>query len=96
MLGSEESLSERGQLAGVIGDLTSSTSLILLTDSGDRCVNFDDNVTEVFKTNQDGEGNVIFSQMETSDLKIEQKANAFGTENEEGCVAASTIIYEDL
>jgi hypothetical protein len=35
-------------------------------------------------------------QQVTSDLKIEQKANAFGTENEEGCVAASTIIYEDL
>jgi len=79
-----------------MASLTSSTSLILLTDSGDCCVNFDDNATEVFKTSQDGEGNVIFSKMETSGLKIEQKANAFGTENEEGCVAASVIIYKDL
>jgi hypothetical protein len=83
------------QLSGTIGDITPLESLILITDDGDRCVNFSEGGTEVFETDQDGEENILFNQMGASALMSGQIANAFGKENVEGCLNADTIIYEE-
>ena len=70
------------------------SNLTLMTDEGDRCVNFDNVETEVFETSLDEDGNIIFSQMSVFSLMSGQIANVFGTEND-GCLYADTIIYEN-
>jgi hypothetical protein len=82
------------QLAGTIGGIEPGESLVLITDTGDRCVDFSEGDTEVFEISQDEEGNV-FSRMTVSALMSGQIANAFGKEESEGCLKAHTIIYEE-
>jgi len=99
MLGLEDPLNPLDQLTGIIGvvdfDLNNNelSNLTLMTDEGDRCVNFDNVKTEVYETSLDKNDGITFSQMSVFSLKSGQKANVFGTEKD-GCVDADTIIYE--
>lgn len=95
MLGIDDEQEDRAQLSGTIGDLSPGESFILMTDDGDRCVNFNEERTEVFETSQDQDGNIIFNQETVSALMSGQTANAFGEESGEGCLEADTIIYEE-
>ena len=100
MLGLDDPSNPLDQLTGVIGtvdvDLLDNelSNLMLLTDEGDRCVNFDNLETEVFETRLEGD-NINFDQKSVFGLRSGQKANVFGTENPSGCLDAETIIYED-
>jgi hypothetical protein len=94
MLRGEESADDSVQLTGTISDIDSGDSLILMTDDGDRCVNFSAAGTEVFETGLDEDNNVIFDQQDVDALRVGQKANAFGEEHSDGCLNANTIIYE--
>lgn len=90
----EENEDETVQLTGTIGDIDVGESLILMTDDGDRCVNFSASGTEVFETGLDEEGSVIFNQQDVDALMSGQRANVFGEVNSDGCLKAHTIIYE--
>ena len=100
MLGLDDPLNPLDQLTGVIGAVdvdfldNELSNLMLLTDEGDRCVNFDNVETEVFETRLEDD-NINFDQKSVFSLRSGQKANVFGTENSSGCLDAETIIYED-
>ena len=101
MLGLDDPLNPLDQLTGVIGAVdvdfpdNERSNLMLLTDTGDRCVNFDNVETEVFETRLEDD-NINFDQKSAFSLRSGQKANVFGTENlTSGCLDAETIIYED-
>lgn len=98
MLGLNEPLNPLDQLTGNIGNVdidfdNDLSNLTLMTDSGDRCVNFDNVETQVFETSLDGD-KINFDQKSVYGLRVGQKADVFGTEND-GCLDAEIIIYED-
>ena len=85
----------RAQLSGSIGVLETE-GLTLVTNAGDRCVVFDDSETDVFLTGLDESGNAVFSEGSVADLAEGQRADAFGEENDEGCLEAETLIVDGL
>lgn len=90
---SDDEAAERVQLSGTIG-VVDGESLTLLTDLGDRCVVFDDSSTDVFVTGLDEGGGIVFSESSVTGLAAGQRADAFGEQNSEGCLAADTLIIE--
>ena len=97
MLGLNEPLNPLDQLTGNISNVdidfdNELSNLTLMTDAGDRCVNFDNVETEVFETSLDDD-KINFDQKSVFSLREGQKADVFGTENN-GCLDAETIIYE--
>lgn len=96
MLGLNEPLNPLDQLTGITKNVDikigGPSSLELMTDAGDRCVNIDNPETEVFETRLD-DGRIKFDQRTVFSLKDGQKADVFGTENN-GCLDAEIIIYE--
>jgi hypothetical protein len=91
-----EGSSAGNQLVGIIGDMGPGSSLILITDDGDRCVIFNDEDTRFFDSSLGSDGTNVFSEVSASSLATDRRANTFGVENSEGCLAADTIILEDI
>jgi len=87
----------QAQLIGTIGTVADDfSSMILQTDSGDRCVLIDRSIsgTQVFETSLDDDDTIDFDQKAASDLGGGQTANVFGDSDVTGCLKAETIIYE--
>ncbi len=85
------------QLIGSIGTVADDfSSMILLTDSGDRCVLIDTRTsgTQIFETSLGDDDTIQFDQKAASDLRSGQMANVFGDSDITGCLKAETIIYE--
>ena len=100
MLDLNDPLSLLDQLTGTISGVdidffdNELSNLTLMTETGDRCINFDNVETEVFETGLDDDDNIYFHQKSVFSLMSGQKADVFGTENN-GCLDAETIIYEE-
>lgn len=78
----------RGEIATLDDD-----GLVLMTDTGDRCVAFEDD-TEVFLISPD-DGNGIRSERGTlEDLAAGQSVDVYGEEEDDGCFEAETIIVD--
>jgi hypothetical protein len=85
------------QLIGTIGTIADDfSSMILLTDSGDRCVLIDTRAagTQIFETSLGSDDTIHFDQKAASDLRSGDTANVFGDSDVTGCLKAETIIYE--
>jgi hypothetical protein len=91
----EPDSSERSRLTGIVVIEDPASHLTLITDEGDRCVNFHAEDTGVFVSSDDEDDNIIFSEAEVSSLDDGQRATAFGVQNSEGCLDADTIIREN-
>ncbi|MBT8066895.1 MAG: DUF4382 domain-containing protein [Gammaproteobacteria bacterium] len=66
---------------------------VLMTDAGDRCVEFDDDL-EIFLISPD-EGDGIRSERGTvADLAAGQSVDVYGDEESDGCFEAETIIVD--
>jgi hypothetical protein len=82
------------QLTGIIGSVAQDFgSMILQTDTGDRCVTIDTS-TRVFETSLGNDNSINFDQKTASDLEAGQMADAFGEYSIDGCMQADTIIFE--
>ena len=83
------------QLTGTVASVADDYgSLVLMTDSGDRCVSVPP-TARVFETALDADDTIVFEQRTAFDLAGGQKADVFGNEQADGCLAADTIIYEE-
>jgi len=78
------------QLTGEIIGTPQAATLTLLTDSGDRCVAFDDD-TDVFMVNLLDDGTLV-TRITVADLESGQKVDVFGAEGTDGCFVAQSII----
>ena len=78
----------RGEIA-TLNDM----GFVLMTDGGDRCVEFDDDL-EIFLISPD-EGDGIISERGTvEDLMAGQSVDVYGDEESDGCFEAETIIVD--